>query len=394
MFQKVLYTFFSRVSNIAATLGISVVISNALGAEGRGEQALILLGITLVCLFTQVAGGSALVYLTPKYPGKRLLGVAYVWVLLSGVIGWTILYFFGAFQSFAVDILIISLIHSIWTANAYYLLGKEKTGVFNFLNFIYLLMILGNLCVQWYFHELDLKDYIDSLYYGHLVSLIYSFAALRGQLAGEKPELKLLLGKFIHHGGFIQLANVAQLLKYRIHFYIIVLYLGDSALGIYSNALAIAEAVWVISRSIATVQFAKVANLEDDNEARKLTVNYTWISIAASAAAMVVLLCFPDEFFTLVFGKDFTGIHEILIYLSVAIIALSASNLLSHYFSGKGRNHVNFIGSAIGLAVTAGLGYLLIPDQGLKGAAIASSVAFLVTAVFHWGMFVGAKRTK
>lgn len=387
MIKKVALTLFSRLSNVAVTLGIAVVVSKSMGAVGRGDQALILLGITLVCLFTQVAGGTALVYLTPRFPGKRLLSVAYSWILTSGIFGWLVLYLIGVLDQYAIDILFISIIHSIWSANAFYLLGKEKTGTYNFLNFIYLLVILANLSINWYFGNSGLENYVNSLYLGHTVSLVFSFFALRGQLEGEKSGVKFLLGKFLHHGGFSQLANVAQLLKYRIHLYIIMAYIGPKELGIYVNAIALAEGVWIISRSIAIVQFSKVANEKSDQESRKITLQYTWISVVLSAVAMAVLMFIPDAFFTWIFGKDFTGIHDILAYLAVAVIALAASNLFSHYFSGIGRNHINFIGSTIGLAVTAGLGYWLIPEYGLKGAAMASSIAFAATTVFHWLVF-------
>lgn len=382
MIRKVIYTFFSRLSNVLVTLGISVIISNSLGAEGRGEQALLLLGVTLVCLFTQVAGGTALVFLTPRHPGKQLLAIAYAWILTSGIIAWGMLVGINALQLFALHILIISIIHSLWSANAFYLLGKEKTNWYNALNFINPAVMLLYLALTWYFKELSLLHYVISLYLGHFCTLIVSFIGLRGQLAGEKSEVKTILKKFIHHGGFIQLANIAQLLKYRIHFYIIGIYLGAGPLGIYANALAIAEGVWIISRSLAIVQFAKVANQKNDVQSRKLTLEYTGISVALSVGAISLLLFLPDQFFTWVFGKDFTGIHDLLIYLSLAIVSLSASNLFSHYFSGIGKNHLNFIGSTIGLVVTAALGYWLIPLHGLQGAAVASSVAFLGTAIY------------
>ncbi len=394
MVRKVLYTFASRLSNILVTLGVSVIISNALGASGRGEQALILLGVTLVCLFTQVAGGSALVFLTPRYPGKQLLSAAYIWIVLSGIVGWAGLFTFSAIEVYAWHILAISIIHSIWSANAFYLLGKEKSNWFNALNFIYSASMLIYLSAVWMVGELSLMHYVISLYLGHAFALFISFFGLKGELEGGRTELSTLLKKFIHHGGFIQLANIAQLLKYRIHVYIILYYLGDTQLGIYSNALAIAEGVWIISRSIAIVQFGKVANEKDDAVSRKLTLDYTWVSIGLSMLAVAVLLLMPDSLFTWVFGKDFTGIHGILVYLSVAIVALAASNLFSHYFSGTGKNHINFIGSALGLVITAGLGYWLIPIRGLDGAAIATSIAFSATAVYQWLTFWLTKRSR
>ncbi len=360
------------------------MISNALGADGRGQQSLILLGITLLCLLTQVTGGTALVYLTPRYDGKQLLRTAYLWVIVSAVLLAGAIVLFDPFPAFSFHILGLSILNSIWNIQAFYLLGREKNNWYNSLNFINSLISLSYLFIKWKLNGLVLEDYIFSLYVSHVATLIISLFGFKHLKDGPKETTVVLLGKFLKHGGFTQLANTAQLFKYRIHVYLLTAFLATTLLGIYSNALAIAEGVWIITRSLSVIQFARVANLQDDTEARKITNQYTWYSIGLTVLAMVVLLLFPDEIFTRIFSKEFTGLHEILLYLSIAVISLASSNIISHYFSGIGKNHYNFIGSLIGVTLTAALGYLLIPAYGLKGAAISSSGAFLCTAIFHF----------
>lgn len=387
MIKKVAYTLFARLSNMLVSMGVSILISQQLGTTGRGEQAGILLSITILCLFTQVAGGSALVFLTPRHPGKQLISVAYGWVLGSALIGWGILTGLGELPIYSLQILIVSIIYSLWSANSFYLLGKEENNWFNSLNFINALLIFGFLLVASWMHQLNLDDYVISLFFGHGITWIISQFALNKKLEGNGPGVKNLLKLIIKHGGYIQLANLAQLLKYRIHYFFIKDILGPASLGVYSNAIAISEGLWLISRSMATVQFSKVANTENDKERRKLTTQYTWLSLGLTTGALLIVALIPDSLYTWTFGHDFTGIRELLWLLVPAVLALSGSNLISHYFSGIGRNHINFIGSSIGLAVTAGLGYFLIREYGLSGAAMASSVAFVVTAGFHWWMY-------
>ena len=375
------------------TLGIAVVISNALGAAGRGEQSLILLGISLVCLFTQVAGGSALVYLTPRFDGRQLIKAAYLWVLSSSVVFMLLNWGVSILPHYGYHIVILSFLNSSWNVLAFYLLGREKSSWYNALNFINSFIALAYLFIKWKLFSLQIDDYPLALYLSHGITLLISLFGLKYIRSGEKVSVGTLFQKFIHHGGFIQLANVAQLLKYRIHFYFIEIFLGTALLGIYANGVAVAEGVWIITRSLSVIQFSKVANLSNDQEARKITNQYTWSSIGLSTLATLVLLCFPDSLFSRIFGKEFLGIHDLLLYLSIAIISLSVSNLISHYFSGIGKNHLNFIGSLIGLLITAALGYILIPKYGLKGAAIASSVAFFGTAIFHVILYQTTRRS-
>ncbi len=383
MIKRVIKTFAARASNILVTFGIAIIISNALGATGKGEQALILLGISLMCIFQQVAGGAALVYLTPRYDGKKLLQVAYLWAFTSSGLGFLVLNAFNLMPAYGLHIVALSLLHSLWSIQAFYLLGREKSDWYNSLNFIYSAITLAYLFIKWQWLGLTLNDYVISLYLSHGITLFISFFGLKDLGTGTKATKWEILKKYIHHGGFIQLANVAQLVKSRIHFYYIGLFLGISMVGIYSNALAIAEGIWIITRSISVVQFSKVANLNNKTEARKITTQYTLASVGLSLAGLLVLFLLPDQFFIKMFGKEFTGIHDLLTYLSLAVVSLAASNIISHYFSGIGKNHINFIGSLIGLVITAALGYVFIPKYGLKGAAMASSLAFFATAIFH-----------
>ena len=70
------------------------------------------------------------------------------------------------------------------------------------------------------------------------------------------------------------------------------------------------------------------------------------------------------------------------------ISAFGFSILISSYFSGIGKFHINTLGSFIGLTMTVSFCYLLIPVYGTKGAAIAASISYCTSALFLTIYFV------
>jgi Na+-driven multidrug efflux pump len=54
----------------------------------------------------------------------------------------------------------------------------------------------------------------------------------------------------------------------------------------------------------------------------------------------------------------------------------------------RGRAVLALAGPAVSLVVTTALAFALIPDQGPKGAALASSAGYVVSALVAWIVFI------
>ena len=53
--------------------------------------------------------------------------------------------------------------------------------------------------------------------------------------------------------------------------FLLLLFLDDIAVGLYSVAVLISERIWLVSQSVSSVLFARIANLSDDVERNKFT---------------------------------------------------------------------------------------------------------------------------
>jgi O-antigen/teichoic acid export membrane protein len=192
----------------------------------------------------------------------------------------------------------------------------------------------------------------------------------------------------IRHGAYLQLANAVQLLNYRLSYLLIDLYLGRSLLGIYNAGVQLSEGIWIFGKSFALVQYSAISNSNDLNYAIAITLKLIKAVVVITFSCLLVLILLPGKFYALIFGEEFFLIKNTILYLTPGILMLSASMILSHFFSGTGKQQHNAIASATGLAATLVSGLLLIPSLGLAGAGLTATIAYSVITIYQMVIFV------
>ncbi len=87
MIRKILSTTAARLLIASANLGIVWLAARTLGAEGMGTISLFILGISIIQMISAMVGGSALVYLVPRYPVVQLLLPSWLWAVFVSLSG-------------------------------------------------------------------------------------------------------------------------------------------------------------------------------------------------------------------------------------------------------------------------------------------------------------------
>jgi len=191
----------------------------------------------------------------------------------------------------------------------------------------------------------------------------------------------------IRYGIMNQVAHITQMLSFRLSYYVLDHYHGEAAVGVYSNGISLAESIWMISKSISLVQYARISNTRERSEAAKLTVRLIKFSVAASLIILIPLMLVPSSFYTFIFGEGFSDTRMIIWALAFGVLIYNFSILIGHYFSGTGRYQVNALASTIGLIASVILYFSLIPSFGMVGAGYATSLSYLVTTIILMALF-------
>lgn len=400
MFSKIVKTFGVKLSSAIINFLIAVVISQFLGAGGKGEQGIIITTITLILLFSNIVGGASLVYLTPRLNIKKILILSYLWTTLTSIAFIFVLFMFPLAEGkYIIHIVILSAINSFTAINASVLLGKENIKANNLISFFQtLITILALLFFFLMLHHSTVFSYIYSLYIAYIISLLLSFIYLfpyfRKKTEIAEDTYSNAIAMLFRYGFVNQLSHITQLLSFRVSYYFLDNYFGYKSVGIYSNGVSIIESVWMISGSVALVQYSKIANTNDSNSNRKLTTELLRISLLVTFLVLIPLVLLPSSFYSFIFGKDFYDINRIIWCLAPGILVYVNALILGHYFSGNGKYHINTIGSTIGLTVTFILALILIPEYGYLGSAVTATCSYFATSLFIILYFCISTKTK
>ena len=93
MLRKILGNFGVRLLTAVLNLLIAVIVSQYIGASGKGEQSLVLTMIALITIFDNMVGGASIVYLANKLRIKELFVASYLWTIFVGVLTFFLLEF-------------------------------------------------------------------------------------------------------------------------------------------------------------------------------------------------------------------------------------------------------------------------------------------------------------
>lgn len=383
MISNMFRTIFIRVLTAIISLLMIVFGGQFLGAAVLGEVSLILVAIAIINLAGGLAGGGALVYLMPRNPKLPLIMVSQVWALLSGVVTTLILWFLEAFPSgYFLHIALLGTAGSVLQNNLSIFLVHQRIKAHNFVSLLQSVILLSTFIVSiTVCNMLNINAYLISLYVSYGIAMVVSLLMnLHSRNMHCTKQCFSVFRLLFGYGSLVQLSSVLALLTYRLTYYYTEAWLGLSALGFLSVAFQISESVWIIPRSIAMVQFSKVANLKNRNDAADLSWFLFAITIALTLCAVLVLYFLPDSLYSWIFGAEFMGIAPIVQAIIPGILAISAHTILSHFFSGTGLIKVNLATSAAGLLTVAVAGWLFIRNGSLLYAAITTSIGYFVIA--------------
>src|SRR6185312_4185314 len=381
MLTKIIQTIFSK--GIISIINFLVVLITAryLGADGRGEISILFLNVTVILLFNDIIGGSALVYVIPKKNPYSLLLPA---VLVGTVTGILFPYLFHLYFHFQtqelVYFILLALLSNLSSISNVFLNGFQKIKQNNLASISQSIAIISSLIIQFFLlNEISVFSFYRSLAFGYLINLLISLFYLKGsfeRISFSWKESFLLMARY---GLVVQAGNIFQLLNYRFCYYVL-----DSAndlqsrknVGVFSTAASISEAVWVIMNGIAMVQYATLSNRNNPQLAINITVKLAKISFVLSVFALLVLNCLPSEVFTFLFGKDFSDIKTYCLLLAPGIGICGLTGVYSHYFSATGNMKISATSALVGLAVTLSCSFILIPLFGTKGAAYTNCASY------------------
>jgi O-antigen/teichoic acid export membrane protein len=399
MIRPVLFSFLVRFSAAILNFLVVVILSNALGPIGKGICSKYITIIANALIFCDFIGGPPLVYLSAKYRVASVLIPSYVWSFLTSIFTILIFFLFDQFPTEELVIMIIlSFLNSCIAIHQNILSGKLK---FYQLNIVILLQSLTLFFSLKYLFSAS-EDYLElsasPIHYLIALGFSYGIAAMTGFLfiinlekTGKPIRLINFLKEAFRYGFVNILGHGLQFINQRLSYYM----LNVQTLGIFSNVSSIGESLWLIPNSLATVQYGKISNTQDEKEANAITLLFLKANLLLCVVAAIIMVFIPDDFFVWLFGPDFSGIGEALIILVPGLFLFSGYLIIGHHFSGRGKFILNLKSIAVGLVITI-TGFIVFSIAHVQFTAV--NIALLTTLSysgnFIYAFFVFYKSSK
>jgi O-antigen/teichoic acid export membrane protein len=396
MFRDIINTIGARYLVAFLNLLLIVINSKVLGREGMGVIGLVYTSANLVVIFNSILCGNTIIYFMNRYNLRYVFYPAYGWAFAGSVASCAVMYFFKMIpEGYEWAVLALAVLISLVTAHSQMILGKDQVKGFNrvfvFQGILTFLLPTGIYFVADYRHA---QGYLAGLLVACLVAYLYSLILLipylrkKESLPAGSSFFKALKEMFIY-GMWSGVDNFAEGLAARLNYFSVKRIGGYASVGLLDSGTKISESVWHISNSVSYIAYNNVSKTTDRKAQKRVTLQLFKLTYCTLTVVMTAIACVPERVFTAcLLTPEFAGIRQVILGLSLGIVASGSNRILSHYFIGSGKIRYSTFCSLFGLLMLWVSGFVLIPLFGVFGAAVSSSIAFTGMLIFSLVAFL------
>ena len=411
MVTKIDYKKFTeRVWRLIFTQGILMVINfllsilttRWLGPIGKGEQSIAATVYSLGVQFGILGLHSAHTYYLSRdrnnlsYVLGNSIFVSLVAGIIFGILAFMIKYINPSYLPIDNLLLLASSIMTpvqlLYTFQINTLIAVNETKLRNFLDILNVVLCLGFVIAVQYMNGLSpLKLLLINIGVA-MILLEVSYIYIRTKCKSVPHISFLFLKKVLPYGLAAQLSCLIAYLLLRVDILMISHMLGNEQTGIYSLAVNLADLLTVISTSTSTLLFP-VASACGDNGERIEFVNKNCISLFKILVICSVLMIIAAPIgIPLVYGKEYTASVKPFLILLPGVIAWGMVSVITNYFSAIKNFRYQLIAIGIALVCNLSLNNFLIAKIGIGGAALASSISYIIAFLILWYRFYQDKK--
>lgn len=190
--------------------------------------------------------------------------------------------------------------------------------------------------------------------------------------AERKQRFKFLeFVQVLRLSSMVMITNIIQLFAYRIDFWLIDYFHGNSAVGIYAMANKFANLVWIVPNIVAQLAVPKFAQMVKDDVPTFFSAAFysNLLGVAgASGCALLIYFCYLDAAYLPGMTAFFLMLPGYFFWAAVLYYAA--------YFSWAGKFSDNLLCSFCCFVLILLADALLVPHYGINGAACANTLAY------------------
>lgn len=384
-------TLASQVAIALLSLANVIVIGRILGPSGRGSVAF-LTTIGFICSWLSTFGvDQAISNIAARLPDARraLAGNAVALALLFGGLAAAVVLAatlaFPALQGDATrGLLILVLLNVPLLVLQIYLrqlaAAQYRFGIGNVTAILpAAINIVGNLGLYFAGH-LSVTSAIVTWLVGQAVGTLWLAWYVQARLEGfGRPDLSLAR-RSLRFGVRAHASHTMNLGNYRADQWLMGILSTPQQLGLYSVAVAWAEALFLLPQALMQVQRPDLARSEHHHAGPRAALGFR-LSILLTLVLCAAMVLAAPFLCVVVFGEDFRGAISDLRIVVLGGFGVVALKLLGSALTAQERPLRESLAVGVTFVTVMALDFALIPSLGGDGAAIASAVGYTAGGV-------------
>jgi O-antigen/teichoic acid export membrane protein len=172
-----------------------------------------------------------------------------------------------------------------------------------------------------------------------------------------------------------QSGTLATFFSYRLDVFMVNYFLDASQVGLYSLGVLISETLWQLPGIVSTALCPRTARTVDSGADSFTSMVLRQVFLMTMVVGLAIAV-FSPFVLPLIFGARFAPSVAVIWWILPGTIMLALGKVCGADLVGRGLVIHTPISSYIGMVLTLILDWFLIPSMGIRGAALASSIAY------------------
>jgi len=172
---------------------------------------------------------------------------------------------------------------------------------------------------------------------------------------------------------------VFQAANHRLDVFFVAYFVGPAAVGYYAVGFGIAELLWEVPLALGTVLFPKGAALDARSNSR-MAAAICRRTLFLTVLGIIALLALGRLVVLVLYGSEFLPSLGAFYILLPSALFFTIHKVLGSSLAGQGVPQATLYGGMLSVPAMVALNVILLPQMGIKGAAIASDVAYAINA--------------
>jgi O-antigen/teichoic acid export membrane protein len=196
-----------------------------------------------------------------------------------------------------------------------------------------------------------------------------------GKLASAAHKLKASLSLGMRGVS----SSLAMFATYRLDVFVVNYFLNPAEVGFYVLGVVISEALWQVPQAVAVTLSPRTARTAQQGSAEFTCFVTRQVFLLACVMGTLMALASP-WLLPLIFGARFAPSVAVIWWILPGTVAFAVAKVMAADLTARGKPEYNSMIAVFSAVLTVLLDFVLIPRMGIHGAALASSITYLVQA--------------